>query len=251
MHDIYYIVIITSVIIILTLPFIIDKVVFPRVKLEAWDKDEWLIKVTHGISYIYDRPDVDSVVIFSHGNSNLAEGTRMRNLIKDTGLGFLMYDYYGYGASEDDNEETIFMNFIQESTFTRSIAKMIPLVHNKKVIIVGSGLGAYPSCWLASLNLPNVIGLILCVPFDSLNSFSRLAQYTVGSYDNYSLGKLIKVPTLIIEAEYDKVVPKYCGRRLSSVIKESRIITVPESHKSHLNALVQFSIKDFIKMLKS
>ncbi len=45
-----------------------NKILFPRSRLETWNEKEWPLRFTNGVSYVYDRPEADTVVICSHGN---------------------------------------------------------------------------------------------------------------------------------------------------------------------------------------
>lgn len=244
LDDIYYVFFFVGIILVL-IRLYIDRKIFPRVRIQTWDKEKWPLKFHKGISYIYDRPKAEAVIIFSHGSGgNLRGRANIRELFRNSKLdvGFLMYDYYGYGASDD-------VNIISESTFTNSIAEIMTLVPNKKIILMGTSLGSYPSCWLAAQNNNNLIGLILCVPFDSFDSFSRLAHYIIGSYDNCSLAKLIKVPTLIIKSEYDTIVPKNSAENLNKLIPNSVLVSVPETHQSYFSDTALDKIMNFISTL--
>ena len=114
------------------------------------------------------------------------------------------------------------------------ISKLVP---NKRVILMGTSLGSYPSCWLVSLNPDNLIGLILCVPFNS---------FFMGSYDNYSLASSIMVPTFIIKSEYDEIVPINSDENLSTVMTTNKLIIVLETHKTYLNDIAKDQIEKFV-----
>ena len=89
----------------------------------------------NGVSYIYDRPEAKTVVVFSHGNGgDLTHRSYGRDLFsdwsRDQSIGLIMYDYYGYGASQ--NVPLLLMN---ETALTRALSEVMTLVKDKTVVL--------------------------------------------------------------------------------------------------------------------
>ena len=218
----------------IAIQWIYNRILFQRVRLDKYDETEFPIKFVNGISYIYDRPEADVVVIFSHGSSgNLTWRNKVRNLFKGTEYGLIIYDYYGYGVSDD-----VWTFFMNETTLSSSIEAVMPLVEDKKVILMGASLGSFPTAWMAAQNPENLLGAILCVPFN----------YLLGrKYNNVALCKNIKVPTLLIKARYDEIMPELAHFDLMDALNKFEFMTVPTKHKDYLTDLSKRKILDFVK----
>lgn len=172
------------------------------------------VKFTRGISYIYDPPgkDIDTVILFSHGTgTNITTRDYIRNFCRRYGLGLFLYDYYGYGCSE--NVDKLMLN---ETHLYASIEvaydEVRRLAPGKKIVGIGESLGCHPTCWLAA-NYP-VDRIILTVPFDCLSNVIGLGASVVGLLDNRPLAERISVPTLIIAGKYDELIGEVSTRRL-------------------------------------
>ena len=223
--------------------------------------EKFPIAIQNGVSYIYDRPEANIVLIFSHGSGgDLTHRQKMRDLFSLTNYGFVIYDYYGYGASQDI--PTLLMN---EAALTRAIEEMASLTRGKKIILLGASLGCFPTCWLAAQRSENLLGAVLCVPFDRLASFSRwaepipgcasliskLAPYLLGSYDNVALCQQIEVPTLVVRADHDQTIPEGSADRIMSALgKTGHLVTVPTNHQDYLTEELKGEIVSFIECLE-
>jgi pimeloyl-ACP methyl ester carboxylesterase len=212
----------------LGLKFLGNNLLFPRSRFK-WSKNYPIEYTTGGVSYIYDRPEMETVVIFSHGNGgNILDRDYLRNLSIFQDFGIIMYDYYGYGCSEE--VPTLLMN---KEALTKSLEEIYNLVSNKNVILIGESLGSYPTCWLAS-RVP-IEKIILFVPFDTIASVNPIAPYILGPYNNLEFCRQIKIPCLIISAEYDRVMPAYCGENLKKAFgTNGKLVQVQTNHSNYL-----------------
>lgn len=217
-----------------------NHLLFARTRL---DPDEFPLEYRNGVSYIYDRPEAPVVVVFSHGSGgNLTQRRRIRDLFAQTNYGFLIYDYYGYGASQD--VPTLMMN---ETALTRAAQEMLELTRGKQIILMGASLGCYPTCWMAAQHPDNLLGVILCVPFDRIGSVVKVAPYLLGAYDNLALCRRIEVPTLLVRAAYDQLMPWSVGDRLLEALGQlGHLITVPTNHQGYLTEQLEGELLRFI-----
>jgi len=221
--------------------YLANSLLFQRRPLTEWDPVEYPIQFKNGISYIYDTPEADTVVIFSHGSGgNLTDKNHIRDFFRDLNVGFIIYDYYGYGASQD--VPTLFMS---PEALSKAIMELYEMVKDKRIILVGISLGSYPSSWLAS-NVP-IEKLILCVPFDRLSTIHKLSSYMVGDYNNLELAKKITVPTLLIQADSDELIPPICANNLKRALGDNcQFETIQANHKTYWNEQTRLLIADFL-----
>lgn len=117
-----------------------------------------------------------------------------------------------------------------------ALTRAIELTRGKKLILLGASMGCFPTCWLAAQNPDN-----LCVPFDSLG---------LRSIDNLALCQKIEVPTLVVRATQDRVIPEECADRLVEALGNWGILTtVPTGHRGYLTDGLQQRILSFIRDL--
>jgi len=227
---------------ILGLRWLGNKLLFQRTRT-PYQPD---MKFINGISYVYDRPQADTVIIFSHGSSgNLTWRNKIRNFFATTDYGLIMYDYYGYGLSDD--VPTLMMD---ERCLTDAIEQVASLVSDKKIILMGASLGCFPTCHLAAKNPDNLLGTILCVPFDNINSVIPGASLLLDKYDNNELCKAIKTPTLLIQADEDEIISKDCCHNLLRELPQNTILfSVPTKHKDYLTTEAKEKVLEFISKL--
>lgn len=111
-------------------------------------------------------------------------------------------------------------------------------------------MGCFPTCWLAAKKPLNLLGVILCIPFDSLASYSSLIPFLLGSYDNFELCQKIEVPTLVVQATEDRVIPEECAHRLVEALGDwGSLMTVSTDHQGYLTEALQMRILNFISDL--
>lgn len=107
--------------------------------------------------------DKDPVVLLVHGRSANISSHRsiMQHLVAD-GMGVLMFDYRGYGASPGRPSE----RNISQDTLTAYHWWRAQGVEAKRIVVVGQSLGNAPATALAARQ--HVGGLLLVSPFTRL-----------------------------------------------------------------------------------
>lgn len=122
-----------------------------------------------------------------------------------------------------------------------ALTRAIELTRGKKLILLGASMGCFPTCWLAAQNHDN-----LCVP----SIHSAFVPFFLGSYDNLALCQKIEVPTLVVRATQDRVIPEECADRLVEALGNWCILTtVPTGHRGYLTDGLQQRILSFIRDL--
>ena len=150
-------------------------------------------------------PEVKGAVLIFHGNAgNIA--SRLIFLDRLTRLGFsvLLFDYRGYGRSTGSPSE--------EGTYldARAARKALPAVDGP-IIYLGVSLGGAVAAALAVESPPD--GLILQSTFTSVRDMARIhypiipASFVPDAYKTERRLTQVRVPTLFIHGESDRIVP--------------------------------------------
>lgn len=162
-------------------------------------------------------------LIFSNGNAS-----KMSELLvvaqqadwQKQGIGFLFYEYPGYGKSEGaTNENNIYeaidaaMNYLKENN-----------VPAKEQVLVGWSLGSAVTAEAASKN--DVKGVVLTSPFKNITGMIHAIRKNSGvpdwwfppqekenePFNNVEKAKQIKSPLLVLHGENDELIPVEHGK---------------------------------------
>ena len=156
-------------------------------------------------------------ILWSHGNAETI-GTAfplLQYLNRNEGIGFIAYDYPGYGLSEGKpNEQGCYANIEATWKFLTEDKKIAP----ENIIILGQSVGSGPSTYLAEKVInagtpPSA--LILISPFTSINRVPfGVNVFPNDRFSNISRIKNITCPLLIIHGDKDKVISQSHGKEL-------------------------------------
>lgn len=253
---------------VLLVNYLSQSLIYPRPRFNQWDQNKYPIEHSEGIAFIYDRNSTNSLsILYSHGNGcNITELDNMREYCREIGVNLLIYDYFGYGVSQD--VKFLGMN---KDVLTRSISIAYSVLRKRtygKIVLMGQSLGCYPTLWLAShvgshvgskLERKEYIsGVILCVPFDKLsNVIHRFTGFSFVSglteeIDNLALMREIRVPTLIFSAKYDTIIPPDSASNLHRALDNpelSQLVNVKSGHNDYLTRDVEDKITAYLQTL--
>lgn len=149
------------------------------------------------------------------------------------------HNYRGYGGSSGrPTEQALFSDAL---ALYDEVAKQ-----NRSVVVVGRSLGTATAVYLASQR--KIVKLILITPFDSMvrlassyYPFIPVAPLLKDRFESISYAAGIDIPTLIVIAEHDEVVPRKNSDALVAALDQSitEVTLIPDtSHntiESHLH----------------
>jgi len=222
-----------------------------RTDPEAWDiRGALAMKARYGdgtaITGWWHRPtQADApVILIAHGRSaNIASRAKVMQRLAADGMGVLMFDYRGYGASSGRPSE---QNLDQDALAVyRWIRRQgIPPRH---IVVVGQSLGNSPATALAA-NQP-VGALLLVSPFTNLPDALaerlpwlpvRLLPWTRNRFDVAASLPRFGGPTLFVVSENDGIVPIRNARRLQAIIPRPYWLDAsPLRHNGMLEAVAE------------
>lgn len=130
-----------------------------------------------------------------------------------------LINYRGYGGNAGKpTEQGLFSDAI-------AIYDQIKQQHNS-VSLMGRSLGSGVAVYLASIRA--ISQLFLLTPYDSIVAVAQthypylpVRLLVKDKFDSIALAKNIKVPTLIVTAEYDQVIPNKHAKRLRDHLTET------------------------------
>jgi pimeloyl-ACP methyl ester carboxylesterase len=130
------------------------------------------------------------------------------------GVGWLLVDYRGFGASEGSpSEQTITADALRWYDY------LVKEIGATKVVVFGRSLGSGAAVFLASQR--KVDAVVLVTPFDSLVEVAKhhypylpVSLMLRHRFDSAQLAPKLAMPLLCVAAERDSVIPAAHARRL-------------------------------------
>ncbi len=199
--------------------------------------------VSVGCRFYYSQRN-DPNILFFHGNGEIvSDYDSIAPLYRERGLNLFVADYRGYGFSGGTPTTTsmiqdahpIFRYFLEHLTENR---------HAGSVFVMGRSLGSAAALELASQYQDKIQGLVIesgfADTFDLLHSLGVALHVPPGPQDrvfsNLEKIKKILLPTLIIHAENDHIVPLHHARDLygASPAKDKRLVIIPGANHNDL-----------------
>ncbi len=199
--------------------------------------------VAVGCRFYYSRKESPNILFF-HGNGEIvSDYDFIAPLFTDKDINLFVADYRGYGFSEGTPTTTNmihdvhpifrrFLEFLKENHYTGS------------VFVMGRSLGSASALELGSQSQQKLSGLIIesgfADTFDLLNSLGVRTLIPPGMEDrifsNLEKIKEILLPTLIIHAEKDHIIPLRHARDLyeGSPATDRRLVIVPGANHNDL-----------------
>jgi hypothetical protein len=204
-------------------------------------------------------------LLFFHGNGEIvADYDDMGAVYQRIGVNFCPVDYRGYGRSSGEpscstliRDAHAVMDFL--TGWLREKGCTGPLV------VMGRSLGSAPAIELAATERHPIRGLIIESGFAYTIPLLRLLGLDVdrlGLSEKEAVGNHLKIarirqPTLIIHAEFDRIIPFSDARTLyeSSAAKEKWLVKIPDAGHNDIfyQGLTQYmaAVKSFTERIKS
>ncbi len=210
---------------------------YPTSRLEATPED-------YGLPFEDARPTAEDgvrlhgwyvpgsrpvTILWCHGNAgNISHRLdNLRQLRGRLGVGTLLFDYRGYGASEGTPSE---IGTYRDARAFRSWLRARP-GGGGPVVYFGRSLGAGVAAQLAAEDPP--AALILETPFTSVRAMANATLPGAGylfrtRYDTLRRIADVRAPVLILGAGADEVVPSHHGRAVFEAAREpKRFVEIP------------------------
>lgn len=183
---------------------------------------------------LFDPPSAPSraTVVFFHGNGEtIADSVRLGRGLVRRGVGFAAVEYRGYGASEGSDPS-------EEGLYRDAEAALAGLVRDEGVdggtiTLWGHSLGSGVAVEMASREASTVRRLVLTAPYTSIPAVA--ARYMpllpmgtlIGDrYDNLAKAPALRLPTLVIHGDRDRIVPYDMGQTLAGAFPQGELHTV-------------------------
>jgi uncharacterized protein len=184
-------------------------------------------------------------ILFFHGNGEIAaDYDDIGSIYRGMGINFLPVDYRGYGLSSGKSTVTAMMRdshaviayvaaWLTERGFTGPLA------------VMGRSLGSAPALEVAFHNAELIAGLIIesgfarILPLLSLLGISDPELTEAAGPQNLEKIRQVRMPTLIIHAEFDHIIPFAEGNDLyeASGATEKKFLEIPGA--DHNNVFFQ------------
>jgi pimeloyl-ACP methyl ester carboxylesterase len=161
-----------------------------------------------------------------------------------------LVNYRGYGGSSGTPSEAALLEDA-EAVYDRIRAK------HGSISVIGRSLGSGVAVHVASVRA--VRRVVLVTPYDSLLSVAK-RQYAIfpvafmleDTFDSYAKAGSIGVPTLVLIAEHDRVIPHHHSERLATALppEHVRVQTIQgTNHDSIADSRVYGeALRDFLRI---
>jgi len=188
--------------------------------------------------------NASSAVLYFGGNAEDVSGNIDDFVADFAGHTVYLANYRGYGAST---------GVPSEEAILRDAETLFDEVSNRHrdVMVVGRSLGSGVAVHLGTAK--NASRLVLITPYDSLVNVAagRFPVFPVSlllrdRFDSVSLGTLIDVPTLVVAAEHDEIIPIAHARALADSIRRDLLEFIVVEGAGH-NTIGEFA--DYRKAL--
>lgn len=191
--------------------------------------------------------DSDLTMIYSHGNST--DIGRLYNFALDMAtqlkISILLYEYSGFGISEGKPSEKA-----MECDIYAAYNYLAQETPKETIILLGSSIGSYPTCTLASQK--KLAGVILQSPLTSALSLlykTVSPDYKFDFFNNIKLVPLIKSPVLVIHGIDDSTIPISHSEELVKLLKNpSEPLWLPNA--SHDNIETEHRSQFYSRLLE-
>jgi len=202
-------------------------------------------------------------ILFFHGNGEIvSDYDEIGPLYVRKNVNFFPVDYRGYGRSTGNPTVTSLMRDCHP-VFKYVRSWLDDREYVGPLIVMGRSLGSAPALEVASHYKTLIDGLIIESGFAYLLPLLRLIGAPLREGDiteeagtqNLEKIRTVDIPTLIIHAQYDHIIPFTDGRTLyeASAARERRILMIPQA--DHNTVFVRGfhaymgAITDFIRLL--
>ncbi len=176
-------------------------------------------------------------LLWCHGNAgNVSHRADNLRLLVEYDLNVFIFDYRGYGRSDGrPSEPGFYADAAAAYDYLRSTAGVAP----EQIVLYGRSLGAPVAAELA-LRRP-AAGLILEAPLGSVAAMVRatiplvpLEKLFRARFDTLARAPRLQLPTLVMVAERDDVIPPKQARQIFAALPGPKEIwTIPGAHHNN------------------
>lgn len=181
---------------------------------------EWLQSGEHSLEVIVLNPDQPRAVLYFGGNAEPVSAAAP--LLQQALAGHSVYllNYRGYGASSGSPSE--------QALFADALA-LYDKVNDRhqQLSVIGRSLGTGIAVYLATERA--VENLVLVTPYDSISAVAQAhypffpVRYLIKDrFDSLSRAAELTVPTLVILAETDTVIPRAHSDKLVAALPDAQ-----------------------------
>jgi alpha-beta hydrolase superfamily lysophospholipase len=184
-----------------------------------------------GVSAFWLAPPPGArLVVYFHGNGEtIGDAVPLAHDLAAHGLGALLVEYRGYGASAGGTPSEAGLYLDAEAALDEAARRGIG---SDRIALWGFSLGTGVAAEMARRG--RGARLVLVSPFTSLTDVASravgwlpMSVVVPDRYDTLSKATSIHVPTLIVHGDGDDVVPFDMGRSLASAIAGARFVPIP------------------------
>ena len=211
-------------------------------------------KITYkGTRFYYKHIHDEKAVVFYHGNGGSAcDRSVLKDTFEEAGFSYLFVEYPGYAGPVRGKPPEVAGGGSRASngagdregpSKTRILAGVLTVQQfieqegYREVVLVGESIGVGVAGYHASLAKPD--RLILISPHYELADLAgwigHLYPVRLLMRENYTPGTWLKgvsVPTLLIEAEDDEIVPAWSADKLYTTIESATRVELPGTHNA-------------------
>ncbi len=196
-------------------------------------------------------PGARTVVHFHNNRETVEAAAGFARAVRARGLGVLLVEYRGYGASRGDepSEEGLYRD--AEAGLAMLAARG---VGPDRILLSGVSLGTGVAAEMARRGLGS--RLVLVTPYTSIPDLVTdrvpgvpAAFLLADRFDTLAKAPDIRVPTLVIHGDADEIVPFAMGERVAGAIAGARFMRVPGGHHGDLFAREGSRLLDAIAAL--
>jgi fermentation-respiration switch protein FrsA (DUF1100 family) len=177
------------------------------------------------------------VVVHFHNNRETeGHNVELARALRDVGLGVVLAEYRGYGASEGGSptERGLYLDAkaVLEALGRRGLT-------SDRIILWGHSLGTGVAAEMASRGYGRA--LVLVAPFTSIPALVADAvpllpasSLVFNEFQTLAKSGAIDVPTLVIHGDQDEIVPLWMGETIARRVADARLLRVAGGHHSDL-----------------
>jgi fermentation-respiration switch protein FrsA (DUF1100 family) len=198
------------------------------------------ITVDEGISIgcrFYPANKEAATIFYFHGNGEIASDyDYVAPLYNEINVNFFVADYRGYGLSNGEPTATALVKDAH-ALFHGCIKVLEDLSYKGDIIIMGRSLGSVPAIEIAFHYQDQLKGVIIESGFSNtttLIDYFGVAELFAGiknfkGFGNGDKIKAVSLPTLVIHAEKDRLIPVSEGRELYDLSGSTskRLVIIP------------------------
>lgn len=192
------------------------------------------------------------VLVHFHGNrETTADGVPFARSLRARGVGVVLVEYRGYGASLD-SEPTEEGLYLDAEAVLGDLARRS--IDRSRVLLSGASLGTGVAAEMARRGRGSA--LVLLMPYTSIPDLVRdhaplvpARQLLPDTFDTLAKAPQIAVPTLVVHGDHDAIVPHWMGATIAQALPEGRFLSIAGGHHHDLLERASSSILDAIVAL--